>query len=139
MKLRRAVIDTNVLYAGLYSSSGASFQLLRRIESGDLVPVLSTAILFEYEEILRRNQKSLHLSSRGINDVLDGMCLHGEYQKIHFIWRPQLQDPKDDHILELAVAAGCVDVVTHNIKDFTTAGLFGVRVVTPKKLLGELK
>jgi putative PIN family toxin of toxin-antitoxin system len=139
MKLRRVVIDTNVLFAGLYSSLGASFQLLRRIESGFLTPVLSTAILFEYEEVLRRNQKILRLSSRGINDVLDDLCLHGEYQKIHFIWRPQLPDPKDDHILELAVAAGSVDVVTHNIKDFTTADTFGVRIVTPKKLLGETK
>lgn len=139
MAQHRAIIDTNVLYAGLYSSTGASFQLLRRIESGVLLPVLSTALLFEYEEILRRNQKVLHLSIGEINDVLDGICLHGEYQKIHFIWRPQLADPKDDHILELAVAAGSADIVTHNVRDFRTADAFGIRVITPKILLGEIK
>ena len=59
--------------------------------------------------------------------------------KIHFIWRPQLRDPKDDHVLELAVAANCADIITFNVKDFIKAQLFGVRVLRPIELLEELK
>jgi hypothetical protein len=71
--------------------------------------------------------------------VLDGLCSSGEAREIHFLWRPQLPDPGDDHILELAVAAGGADIVTHNVRDFTKAATFEVRVITPAKLLGELK
>ena len=139
MKIHRAVVDTNVLYAGLYSQTGASFQLLRLIERGSLVPQLSTTLLFEYEDVLKRKQHVLKLSDRAVDDVLDGLCLSGECRKIHFLWRPQLSAPKDDHVLELAVAASGVDIVTHNIKDFRNAAPFGIRVITPAQLLGELK
>ena len=139
MKKFKAVVDTNVLFAGLYSATGASHQILRLIEQGRIVPQLSTTLLFEYEEVLKRNQKQLKLSDRAIEDVLNGLCSSGEGRKIHFLWRPQLSDPKDDHVLELAVAAGGVDIVTYNIKDFTQASLFGIRIVEPSKLLGELK
>ena len=135
----RAVIDTNVLYAGLYSAKGASHQVLRLIEQGRITPLLSTALVFEYEEVLRRRQRILKLSSRAIEDVLDGLCGRGECRVIHFLWRPHLSDPKDDHILELAIASGSADIVTHNISDFAGASQFGVRVITPGKLLGELK
>lgn len=135
----RAVIDTNVLHAGLYSATGASYQLLRLIERGHVTPILSTALVFEYEEVLKRNQKLLKLPDRSVDDVLNGLCNRGECQRIHFLWRPQLSDPKDDHILELAVAAGCADIVTHNVKDFVLASPFGLRIVTPAVILGELK
>jgi putative PIN family toxin of toxin-antitoxin system len=139
MKKHRAVIDTNVLYAGLYSAWGASYRILRLIEQGRVTPLLSTTLLFEYEEVLKRNRDSLGLSDRDVEDVLDGLCSRGECRKIHFLWRPLLVDPKDDHILELAVAGSGVDIVTHNLKDFGKASSFGVRVIRPGELLGELK
>jgi predicted nucleic acid-binding protein len=136
---RRVIVDTNVVYAGLYSADGASHQVLRRVERGSVRPVLSTALLFEYEDVLRRNQTKLGLSDRAIDQVLDGFCMRGEPREVHFLWRPKLSDPKDDHILELAVAAGGVDIVTHNVRHFAGAMEFGVRAVTPAGLSGELK
>ena len=127
-----------MLYAGLYSATGASFQILRLVEQRRLTPVLSTTLLFEYEEILTRDQGLLGLSAVDIEDVLDGLCSRGESRRIHFLWRPQLRDVKDDHILELAVAAGGVDIITHKVKDFHAAQALGVRVVTPSVALGEL-
>jgi len=131
-------MDTNVLHAGLYSATGASFRLLRFIEAGRLVPVLSTTLLFEYEDVLERNRALLELSDRAIEDVLDGLCSRGEPRKVYFLWRPLLPDPKDDHVLELAVAAGGVPIVTHNTRDFRLARMFGVRVQTPAEMLKEL-
>jgi len=139
MNPHRAVIDTNVLYAGLYSASGASYRILRWIEQGRVTPILSTTLLFEYEEVLRRSRDILGLSGRDVEDVLDGLCSRGECRRIHFLWRPQLADPKDDHILELAVAGGSADIVTHNVRDFRASASFGVRIIRPAELLGELK
>lgn len=138
MKSVSAVVDTNVLYAGLYSAAGASFQVLRLIDEGRLKPILSTTLLYEYEEVLRRHHVLLGLTLHEIDDVLDGLCKRGEGRSVHFSWRPQLPDPKDDHILELAVAAGNAPVVTHNTKDFGPARMFGVRIITPATILKEL-
>jgi putative PIN family toxin of toxin-antitoxin system len=133
------ILDTNVLYSGLYSSSGASHQILRLIEKGKIKMILSTALLFEYEDVLKRNKSILKLSDSDIEKILDNLCKLSEHHKIYFLWRPYLSDPKDDHILELAVASGTKTIVTHNINDFSELNKFGVRVITPRMLLKEVK
>jgi putative PIN family toxin of toxin-antitoxin system len=130
----RIVLDTNVLYAGLYSSKGASFRVLQAIEEGKIRMVISTTLLFEYEDILKRNQAVLDLSNHEIENILDYFCMQSEHQKIYFLWRPRLPDPKDDHLIELAIASGTKLIVTHNTKDFKGAETFGIKPITPKKL-----
>ena len=137
-KKTRIILDTNVLYAGLYSSIGASFRVLLAIEEGKLQIVMSTTLLFEYEDILKRNQLILALSDKGIEKILDYFCMQSEHQKIYFLWRPHLPDPKDDHLLELAIASGAEFIVTYNTKDFKGVEKFGVRSITPKELLEEV-
>jgi putative PIN family toxin of toxin-antitoxin system len=137
-KKARIILDTNVLYAGLYSSRGASFKILQAIEEGKLKIVLSTTLLFEYEDILKRNQVDLGLSNQEIEKVLDYCCLKSEHQKIYFLWRPYLPDPKDDHLLELAIASGTKLIVTHNTKDFKGVEAFGIRSITPQAILEEI-
>jgi putative PIN family toxin of toxin-antitoxin system len=137
-KKARIILDTNVLQAGLYSSRGASFKILQAIEEGKLKTVLSTTLLFEYEDILKRNQVDLGLSNQEIEKVLDYFCMKSEHQKIYFLWRPYLPDPKDDHLLELAIASGTKLIVTHNTKDFKGVEAFGIRSITPKAILEEI-
>ena len=86
----KIILDTNVLFAGLYSSQGASFKILQAIEKDKLKIVLSTTLLFEYEDILKRNQEVLGFSIEEIEKILDYFCLQSEHQKIHFLWRPIL-------------------------------------------------
>ena len=137
-KKTRIILDTNVLYAGLYSSKGASFRVLQAIKKDRLKLVMSTTLLFEYEDILKRNQIVLGLSDEEIEKILDYICLQSEHQKIYFLWRPRLPDPKDDHLLELAVASGTKLIVTHNTKDFKGIEKFGIRSLTPKELMEEI-
>lgn len=137
-KKTRIVLDTNVLYAGFYSSKGASFKVLRAIEEGKFQMVISTTLLFEYEDIPKRSQVILGLSNHEIEEILDYVCMQSEHQKIYFLWRPCLPDPKDDHLLELAVASATKLIVTHNTKDFKGVEEFGIRSITPKKLLEEI-
>ena len=59
-------------------------------------------------------------------------------QQIFFLWRPLLPDPKDDLLLELAVAGGCEAIVTHNIRDFAGAEVFGVGVLAPAAFLRRI-
>ena len=133
------ILDTNVLHAGLYSSRGASYQILRLIEKGKIKPVLSTALLFEYEEVLKRNKRILKTKENDIESILDNLCAVSKHQKIYFLWRPYLSDPKDDLVLELAVASETKTIVTYNIKDFKGINKLGVRAIAPKILLEEIK
>lgn len=134
----KIVLDTNVLYSGLYSSRGASFKILQAIAEGKLKTVLSTPLLFEYEDVLKRNQSELGLSFLEIEKTLNWFCLKSEHQKIYFLWRPCLPDPKDDHLLELAVASRTGVIITHNIKDFKGAEKFNVKPITPKEFLEKI-
>jgi putative PIN family toxin of toxin-antitoxin system len=138
MAVLRIVMDTNVLYAGLYSPGGASHALLRAIDRGAVRIVLSTALLFEYEDVLRRNQVELGLSDQDMEDLLNSLCEVSEHQKVYFLWRPCLADVKDDHILELAVASGADRIVTHNIRHFEGAAQFGIEVSTAKEVLESI-
>ena len=56
-------------------------------------------------------------------------------QDIFFHWRPFLPDPDDDMILELAFAANCAFIVTHNIRHFAGCEQMGVQAVTPRDFL----
>jgi len=56
-------------------------------------------------------------------------------QEIHYLWRPFLADPDDDMVLELAFAAGCGHIVTHNVKDFRGSEQLGVSALSPREFL----
>ncbi|GAK60230.1 PilT protein domain protein [Candidatus Vecturithrix granuli] len=139
MKSIRIILDTTVLYAGLYSADGASHQVLRAMERGQVQIVVSTTLLFEYEDILTRKQAELGLSDQQIEAILDNLCQLSDHQNVYYLWRPWLPDPKDDHILEVAVASRTSRIVTHNLKDFKgIEQTFGIRAIPPKALLEEL-
>ncbi len=137
--MNEIIIDTNVLFAGLYSASGASYKLLGLLVSSDFEITLSTPLLFEYEDVLKRNQVLLNLEPTEIEIILDNLCRLAHFQKVYFLWRPYLPDPKDDMVLELAVAANNQIIVTHNLKDFAGVNKFGVEAITPKQFLERLK
>ena len=102
-------------------------------------PVMSVALLFEYEDVLKRNSGKLGLTDAEINALLDAFCALCSMHKIHYLWRPFLPDPKDDHVLELAVASGVKAITTFNRKDFKGVEDFGVEILSPKTLLEEIK
>jgi len=131
MSQQRVVIDTNILYAGLYSSSGASFQLLRLVRSGLVTPCISVTLAMEYEAVLSARLEELDLTREQLAGFLGYFVALSERIKIFYLWRPGLRDPGDDMVLETAVAARADFIVTHNIKDFAGAERFDIRVVTP--------
>ena len=133
------MIDTNVIVSGLRSSRGAAFRILRGVRNGVIRPVVSQALFLEYEDVLARPDLiPSHMPAPAIEAFLDAFLLASEKQEIFFRWRPWLPDPKDECVLELAVAAGCIPIATSNLRDFRPASELGVRVVTPWELADEL-
>lgn len=137
--MRRVVLDTNVLVAGLRSRRGASFRLLEKLgeDAPAFQPCLSVPLVLEYESALRRVEG---IEKADTEALVDYLCLIGDLREIYFLWRPFLRDPADEMVLEVGVEASAEAIVTHNLRDF--AGVreqFGIRVITPGTFLRELR
>jgi predicted nucleic acid-binding protein len=97
---------------------------------------VSTTLLLEYEEILKEVAPVIGLPLEEADDILDYLAATSSHQEIHFLWRPQLPDPDDEFILELAVASGADVVVSYNRRDLQKGcARFGIQVLTPKEFL----
>ena len=138
MEPPHVVLDTNVLIAALRNRSGASHLLLMHLDSGLYVPVVSVSLVLEYESAAKRQLEQSRLTARDVEAVIDYLCGQAITAKIFYLWRPMLRDPKDDMVLETAVAAGCDRIVTFNVRDFDGAERFGVKIVTPQTFLAEI-
>ena len=135
----RVVLDSNVLVSALRSKRGASFQLIKLLRRGRFEVALSVPLALEYEVVLRRHARELRLAQDEADGLVDYLCDVGYRQSIHFLWRPTLTDPRDEFILELAVAANCNAIVTHNVRDFAGARRFAVQIMKPGDFIATLK
>jgi len=88
---------------------------------------------------MTRHISSTALQKSDVNAIIDYICSVAHRQEIFYLWRPILRDPGDDHVLELAVAAGCDAIVTHDVRAFAAAGRFAVRVLAPGVFLNQLR
>jgi putative PIN family toxin of toxin-antitoxin system len=136
----RVVFDTNVIIAAMRSRRGASFRILSLLGDPRFEFAISSTLLLEYEAVAFRAEPGIPLAPEAIIRILDRMCDLGRRPGIFFRLRPQLRDPGDEFVLELAVAGGCTYIVTHNRSDFIGAEQFGVRAISPAaflRLIGE--
>jgi putative PIN family toxin of toxin-antitoxin system len=131
-------MDTNVLVAALRSRHGASYRLLTLIGTGRFELCITVPLALEYETVAKRSVHRSTLSHADVDGVVDFLCHVGKAQSIFFLWRPCLRDPKDDMVLEAAVAGSCEAIVTFNKKDFAGAFQFGIKILTPKEFLEKI-
>lgn len=139
MAKSQIIIDTNVVYSALRSRRGASFRLMSLLNSGKFEINLSVPLILEYEDVLKRKQSTLNVTTDQIDQILDYLCQIGNCHDVYYLWRPILRDPGDDLILELAVRANCKYIVTYNKEDFEGVKDFGIHVVTAKEYLQIIK
>ena len=132
------VIDTNVLIAALRSRRGASHRLLMLLGSEAFNVYISVPLILEYEDVTKRMIGEIPLTEQDIDDILDYICVIGRHQELFYLWRPYLRDPKDDMVLELAVAANCDLIITFNQRDFAGIEQFGIEALTPQEFLWKI-
>jgi putative PIN family toxin of toxin-antitoxin system len=135
MTLPRVVLDTNVIVSAFRSRRGPAFSLVSRIGTGNFEVAVSVPLVLEYEEVLTR---ATSLQEMEVLAVLGFLCSVAHRQNIFYLWRPILPDPKDDMVLELAVASQSRAIVTYNQRDFLPADKFGIQVLTPEGFLREI-
>ena len=135
----RAVLDTNVFYAGLRSRRGASFQILDSLWQRKWTLVLSNTVLTEYEEVLKREAVALGFSAERIDKLLDALCSVAVRRQVSESWIPVLPDPDDEPLVHLAVEARVDYLVSHNVRHLAPAWKVGVTLLEPKAFLAILR
>jgi putative PIN family toxin of toxin-antitoxin system len=137
------VVDTNVLVAGLICGKGPNRDILRRCLEGDLQPFVGNALYLEYQDLLNREhiQALCQQTSVSLMEFLDGFAQVCKMVDARYLWRPNLRDEADNHLVELAIAARATYIITNNVSDFAHAELkhLGYEVITPEQLLRLLR
>ncbi len=132
----RVVLDTNVLVAAARSRHGASFAIVSSSPSPEFQPCLSVGLYAEWQEVLARPENlPPGLTDEDVQGFVRYLAGQSHLQEIHFMWCPFLPDPDDDMVLELALAAGCPHIISHNVKDYIGSERLGVTVLTPGEFL----
>jgi len=138
-KTMRVVFDTSVLIAAVRSKQGASYALVSSLPNTQFQICLSVALYVEWQAVITREE---HLPpNQGADNALAFLrylASIAHLQDIYYLWRPQLRDPNDDMVLELAVASQASYIVTHNIRDFQNLQ-FDVQAITPSDFLKLLR
>jgi putative PIN family toxin of toxin-antitoxin system len=135
----RAVLDTNILVAAFRSKSGASFEIFRRLLNDEWTAVLSNHLVYEYEEVLKRDAAILSLSTSDVDELLNAICARGEEWSLTHDWDPVLSDPDDEPLVQLALASSALIIVTHNTRHLQPAGELGIQVLKPREFLFKLR
>jgi putative PIN family toxin of toxin-antitoxin system len=131
------VLDTNIVVSAMKSKRGASYAILEKIYSDEIVIHLSIPLVMEYEEVLSRT--GFVFPQALVSGLIDDLCSVGIHHEVYFLWRPYLKDPDDDFVLELALRSGCDYLVTHNVRDFAGIDKLGITVIRPKDLLARIR
>ncbi|MCK6417431.1 MAG: putative toxin-antitoxin system toxin component, PIN family [Alphaproteobacteria bacterium] len=137
------MIDTNVRVSAIDSPENACRAVLRLAFQGEIVPLLNNPLFAEYEdvfgwgELFERLGSPMNATER--SDFLDDVASVCEWLKTYYTWRPNLRDPADNFLLELALAGGAQSVITQNLKDFNNADLkpMGTDIIHPVKFMNE--
>lgn len=132
-------LDTNVLYAGLYSKKGASNFILRLIIDEKIKLAITVNTYFEYYDVLTREstKEDFNLTSKEIEDILDLLALLAQKHSVYFLLRPNLSDEADNMFMECAFTSNSEYLITSNIKDYNSSELkdFVFNLITPKEFV----
>ncbi len=139
----KVVIDTNIFVSALMNNGGAPRQIIRLCLLGQLAPLMGNALFNEYEDVCAREDlfAGRILSPAERDELLDAFLSCCQWTPIYYLWRPNLRDEADNHLIELAVAGGAKAIVTGNKKDFARTELLfpEVEIKTAGELLMERK
>jgi putative PIN family toxin of toxin-antitoxin system len=135
----KIVVDTSVFISALISSQGSSRELIRRCLKGEYQPLMGNALFSEYESVIQRLEiiPRCPLTSEEISALLASLMSISQWISIYYLWRPNLKDEADNHLIELAVAGNAQIIATHNVKDFQNAELLfpNLSILKPEEII----
>ena len=135
----KIVVDTSVFISALIGSTGSSRELIRRCLKGEYQPLMGNALFLEYESVMQRKEiiSQCSLTNTEIYTLLVSFINVSQWISIYYLWRPNLKDEANNHLIELAVAGNAQIIVTKNVKDFQNAELVfpNLSILRPEEII----
>jgi putative PIN family toxin of toxin-antitoxin system len=135
----KIVVDTSVFISALIGPQGPNRELIRRCLKGDYQPLMGNALFSEYESVIQRKEIIARclLSPEEMLTLLASFISVSQWVSIYYLWRPNLKDEADNHLIELAVAGNAQIIATNNIKDFQNTNLIfpNLSILKPEQII----
>jgi putative PIN family toxin of toxin-antitoxin system len=135
----RIVIDTSVIVSALLGASGASRELVRRCLQGEYQPLMGNSLFLEYESVVLREEiiAKCSLTKAEMFTLLDALMSISQWIDVYYLWRPNLRDEADNHLIELAIAGNAQIIATKNVKDFLNSDLIfpSLSILKPEQII----
>ena len=136
----KIVVDTNVFVSVLIGREGsAAREVLRQCLQGNYQPLMGNALFTEYQDVMNRDEikAKCPLSESEAKDLLADFMSVCQWVKIFYLWRPNLKDEADNHLIELAIAGNAQIIVTRNVSDFKRSQLQfpQIKILKPEEIL----
>ena len=132
----RVVVDTNVFVSAILSPTGLPAQILDLILSRRITLLISSSILAEYVDVLKR--KEFSFNEKTIHNLLKMIALYSEKisPAVHKI---SLPDPDDIPFLACALGGKADFLITGNKKHFPAAACDPVKPLSPLEFFEKIK
>lgn len=136
----KIVVDTNVFISVLIGQSeSTSRELVRQCLRGKYQPLMGNALFAEYQDVINRDRiiSLCPLTTEERTNLLAAFMNVCQWVRVYYLWRPNLLDEADNHLIELAVAGNAQIIATRNIKDFRRSQLQfpQLEILKPEELL----
>lgn len=121
----KIVVDTNVFIGALISENGANRELIRRCLKQQYQPLMGNALFSEYESVMNRQEiiAKYPITQAEVKALFSALISISQWISIYYLWRPNLKDEADNHLVELAMAGNARIIATNNLKDFGNSEL----------------
>lgn len=140
--MKTVVLDTDVIVTALRSPTGASSALLQAVVARQLTAVASVPLMIEYEAkcLLPEHYLAAGITREQALWFIDNLALLMRPVTNHFLWRPILNDPYDEMVLETAVNGRADSIVTFNLRDYRkTPPHFNIEIMTPQTAMRRIQ
>lgn len=131
----RIVFDTNAIVSAVLLSNSVSRLALNKALDNSLI-LISSPLLLEIADVFSRPKLDKYITENERMRFLVGFLkvtkLVEVYESIQIC-----RDPKDDMVLELAVAGNADLIITGDLDLLTLTNFRGVKILTPSKFLDE--
>jgi putative PIN family toxin of toxin-antitoxin system len=135
----KIVVDTSVFISALIGSAGPSRELVRCCLKREYQPLMGNALFCEYESVIKRSEilTKCSITEQEILTLLQAFMSISQWVNIYYLWRPNLRDEADNHLIELAIAGNARIIATNNFKDLTNAELLfpDLLILTPEDVI----
>lgn len=138
----RIIVDTNVFVGAVLRSGGMNRAVLRACLLRKVTPLFGVALFHEYEDLMHRHglMQSCSISKTDRQALFESLLSVSEWVRIYYLWRPNLPDESDNHLVELALAGGADAIVTNNVRDLKRGELSfpSLRILTPRQFMEDM-